>query len=613
MNSTRKSISQVTQRVCNRFILRVNQSVPQFLQVTDKRQWRDVLKSLSSFTATPNSGAVRTLQQYYMKMLLPYECHLKNLSLPELLVRFDNTRLAGQTGQTAGEKMNHTEDDSSKLDDALESLMEVKVNGESHEGHSDGRLGQRVNSQDSTGSSLQLNSQEESRMNSGMADGASLSQGSVSDRSSQKQDTLDIPEGSQNSVDTYSQGMSGIEHLPDISVQEAESVLGEDFSSYPGPSSQPSGGPGTPSVPNVPSPSAYPPQYPQQNSHARGEWPRTVDVVTPGSAECMPVMGDINDPSMMGVPPPPPPPPPMPPSYPPGYSMDPTSGYRPPSHPSPLHRYPYSPAAQMDMSPAHMMQSPYPGSSPYAGMSPSGPIPAARQLEGSPYGPNPYAHRSAMMAQPGQMMQRIEDLPPYGPPNMGMHVPPPGPEWVAWQQHRARFPAHMASPMQYMRHQQHQQFSPSPRPTTPQQAAVLSQMQAHHRASPSGTRSPSGGDIEGVKIHWQDQMKAAQMAKMLEKSSPRPSSHSSRSETSTSSNKSTSSRSAHHMILESLKRPLPDWSNCVEGTKPQLVKRRRLFSGDCGECVCACACCVRACVFVCACVHVVSAVLLCID
>ena len=36
------------------------------------------------------------------------------------------------------------------------------------------------------------------------------------------------------------------------------------------------------------------------------------------------------------------------------------------------------------------------------------------------------------------------------------------------------------------------------------------------------------------------------------------------------------------------KRPIPEWSGCVEGTKPQLVKRRRLNCDHCGECVCVC-------------------------
>ncbi len=51
---------------------------------------------------------------------------------------------------------------------------------------------------------------------------------------------------------------------------------------------------------------------------------------------------------------------------------------------------------------------------------------------------------------------------------------------------------------------------------------------------------------------------------------------------------------------ENIKRRLPDWSGCIEGTSPHLMKRRVLFSGDCGECiavysviVCVCSLCSR--------------------
>jgi hypothetical protein len=42
-------------------------------------------------------------------------------------------------------------------------------------------------------------------------------------------------------------------------------------------------------------------------------------------------------------------------------------------------------------------------------------------------------------------------------------------------------------------------------------------------------------------------------------------------------------KSEHAQMLDSLKRPLPDWSGCVEGTKPLLCKRKHLLSVDCGK------------------------------
>lgn len=38
-------------------------------------------------------------------------------------------------------------------------------------------------------------------------------------------------------------------------------------------------------------------------------------------------------------------------------------------------------------------------------------------------------------------------------------------------------------------------------------------------------------------------------------------------------------------LTESAKRSHPDWGNCVEGTKPQLVKRRKLYGFNCGKLV----------------------------
>ncbi len=50
-------------------------------QVFEKRLWRDVIKSSVSSPSNINSSSTRTLQQYYPKFLLPYECHVNNTDL----------------------------------------------------------------------------------------------------------------------------------------------------------------------------------------------------------------------------------------------------------------------------------------------------------------------------------------------------------------------------------------------------------------------------------------------------------------------------------------------------------------------------------------------------
>ena len=568
------------------------------LQVIEKRLWHDVLKTFSSSASNVNSTTVRSLQQCYVKLLLPYECHVKNLDFSECVARMENSRHDVSSPATApneSKKMNHTgAADTPKLDDtALETIMEGKMNGNSQPLPrdrlvSEDELPQRMSSHDSDASSLHVNSQEDSQMSSSIHDSQNSSQEVNSqlpsiglDQGGPKQDSLDFPEGSQNSVDTYSQGMSSTEPLPDISVQEAESLLGMSPSPYPA-ANQPAGGPGTPSGPqNAPSPSpSYPQPYHHQQQNSR-DWPNP-------APDYMSTL-DMSDPNVM-IPPTHAPAPTNPPGYPPSYPMDPISGYRPPSHPSPMHHAAYSPyntptpthpdippEFQHRMPQSPMMQSRYATGSPYPpGMSPPihmGPGPAQQMLD-----PNPYSahYRSSMIPQPNPMMRRMGDM---GYPGAGMSAD--------WQWSRSRFPSPLTSHMQSPVYGRHiPQHAPSPRPQTPQQAAVMAAFhQAHQRASPGhapqqhahGSLKPV---LDPIQIHWQDQVKSSQMAKMMEKSSPKPSSH-----PGTPVNKTLPSKPSEqqHSLMESLKRPLPNWSNCIEGTRPQLVKRKRLLSGDCGE------------------------------
>lgn len=543
------------------------------VQVIEKRLWREVLKSFNSGASNPHSGALRTLQLCYVKLLLPYECHTKNLDLSDCLSRFENSRKgsnvnspSGSSGE--GEKVNHTPfTNASKVEESmLNVLTEGKVNGESlslaDQTTVKGRLSQKVGSQDSSDSSLVQTNSQGSQLSSDQESQPSQSQDHMLSPVDQKQGSLEIPEGSQNSVDTYSEGMSLTEPLPDISVQEAESLLGMSPSPYPTPP-QPTvpPGPATPSGQNTPSPS-YPPQFPQPNNQRGGDW----------SAPPPPPPGflDMNDMGALGATP-------TPPAYPPMYSINPASGYR--SHSSPLPpTYPAYPSPEMSpdfqamQSP--LMRSPYAGGSPYPGMPLPMHMPGQRgPMDSVPYG-GPF--RSPMMPQPSPMeIQRMEEMSAYASPT-GMPMPP---DWH-WQQHRSRMlsslPHHMQPPSPYHQHHMPHRHSSSPRPHPQQLANATSSMQ-HHRSSP-------GQPLDPIKIHWQDQAhsKAQSITKMTEKpsASPKPT-H--RPEVS-AENKTLQVRHSEHLsMLEGLKRPLPDWSNCVEGMKPQLVKRRRLFSGDCGE------------------------------
>lgn len=515
----------------------------------EKRLWQDVLKSFNSSAANPNLGALRTLQQYYTKVLLPYECYINNLSLSELLSKFENSRRGGLGSPSSlaeSERVNHAGRDATKLDSAdLDSIAEGRVNGESQFMPDEPMMteGKLPNSQEREVGSLQANSQKDSQ--------GSMQGIQMPSQDSQRQEGLEFPEGSQNSVDSYSQGLSSEDQLPDISVQEAESLLGMSPSPYPTPE-QPPGGPGTPTAPITPSPS-YPPNYTPQGGH---NWSSTGT----GSPDYMSGL-DMNNPSAMT-------PTINPPAYPPSYAMDPTTGYRPPSHPQAmLPGYPpYSIPSQPDMPPMQspMMRSPYPGAH-YPVMSPSMQMVGHRPMDSSPYSSH---YRSPMLPQHGGM----NDMPYHG---MGMP-----PDWH-WQQ-RSRFPSHLPPHMQspsYQKHMHPHSTSPRPQIHGHQQAAMLAAMQ-HHRSSPG--HPPTSGNLDPVKIRWQDQR--SQAARILEKSSPKP-----MQRLEAPSNKSlTSKPSEPQSLLDSLKRPLPDWRKCVEGTRPQLIKRRRLFSGDCGKYVYHC-------------------------
>lgn len=590
------------------FLIRAHPS----LQVMEKRLWRDVLKAVSNGAANPNSGALRTLQQYYMKVLLPYECHIKNLDISKLENSMSLHSSIGSPGSqvsaTENERINHYPHMAPSVEsNSVESLRNMRVNGESedHPGKiatpSSSRSEQRLNSQGSD--SGPMNSGGESQLSSGNAtpDGPmALSQQKsavgIEPPSSQQPQrgagaSLDIPEGSQNSVDTYSQVIT--EPLPEMSVQDAESVLGMSPAPYPNQQQQPPGGPATPSaIQNAPSPSPshYPPHFPHHPpSVTPGGAPPPGTPGAPATpADYMDVneMGRSSTPGMT----------PNPPMYPPSYPMDPMSAGGYPHHhqsqqqhhsmPPGYHQPPYNAAPsphghQYDMQqdyhhhphhrstrmhPSSLMRQPYVNGSPhhYPGMSPSmaamhGHMPPSMEYAAG-YRP------SVMSPHAAAAMGGMRDIPPYpGPPSMG-------PDWH-WNQQRSRvlapLPAHLhSSSGAYQRRQQ-----------------LIAAMHQHHSASHRGSPGASQSGSDPIKIHWEQQNKSSSplhVNKIQEKTSAMPKqSLVHKSDATAPENKTISSRTMEQ--AEILKRSLPDWSNCVEGTKPNLVKRRRLFSGDCGE------------------------------
>ena len=572
----------------------------------EKWLWRDVLKAATG-ASNSNSSSLRTLQQYYTKLLLPYECHVSNLDISQCLSKFENSSslhssLSSPSSQlsTDSDRMNHYPDlsvfDSNSMDPTKPRLngdAELDLN---HEMSNKDRLSQRVSSQDSDGSAIAT--QEDSRLVSALR---------------QKQDsnhTLDIPEDSSNSFDSYSQGIT--EPLPDISVQDAESVLGMSPSPYPQNQQPPPGGPSTPSgAHSTSSPSHYPPGF--QSGHPS----------TPGAAggQEMMEMGDRSTPGLTpsggssgtAVPPAHP----SGAAYPPSYPMDPSMayqssmppGYHPSYHSSPSPHPPYNIATPPPnfQHPSSMMRMPYGNGSHYPGMPPSMGMPGHMTPMDYPSG----SYRSAVMSPHGPISMREMAQPYPGPHNMS-------PEWH-WQQRISSLPPHLHSSysrqiaaqqnanalrqQQHMAAMQHHQQ---------QQQAHHQQQQLHHsmRGSPSGHGMGMGSMDGAAKIHMQDQNfarnRSAEMVKMLTErsssSSPRPSHHRpevSGVETKTqqqhghpqlpsSQHQTHHGHHQHHHHSKSaehakVRRQLPDWSNCVEGTKPQLVKRKRLSAVDCGK------------------------------
>ena len=575
--------------------------------MTEKRLWRDVLKTATGASSS-NSSSLRTLQQYYTKLLLPYECHISNLDISQCLSKLDNSSslhssLSSPSSQlsTDSDRMNHYPDlstfDNNSIDPKPRLNGEAELPDLNHDLASNDRLSQRINSQDSDGSGGVNTQQETPTQLCGSGSDSQLS--STLRQKSDDNHTLAIPEDSSNSFDSYSQGIT--EPLPDISVQDAESVLGMSPSPYPQNQQQPSRGPGTPSgAHSTSSPSHYPPGF--HSGHPS----------TPGAAggqEMMDISGR-STPSGAGSGAAAPPNHPSAGAYPPSYPMDPSMGYPSSMHPAGYNPYnsssphpPYNiPTPPPNFQhPSPMMRMSYGSSGHYPGMPPSMGMPG--HMSPMEYATGSY--RSAVMSPHGPMSMREMAQPYPGPHNMS-------PEWH-WQQRISSLPPHLQS--SYSRHMAAAAAHQSASALRQHQQQQLAAFQHHHqqqqqqhqqqqlqqsmRGSP-GSGHSMGMSMDGAaKIHMQDQNfvrnRSAEMMKMLtgrtSSSSPRPSHHgpevSSGGENKQSPQQAHQQHHGHHHTKSSeqakaLRRPLPDWSNCVEGTKPQLIKRKRLSAVDCG-------------------------------
>jgi len=696
----------------------------------EKRLWRDVIKTAYGNTVNPTSSSVRTFQQYYKKLLLPYECHVGgSTEVLSCLSKIDNSAPSrhastgspcgsqistdGESNKTSsssgagGEKLtNHLSEVSlQEKADSKKPPVEGRMNGETlcaavvEPGPLlDGEhVVERVNSQGNSVTthlppstpgapsaiSGPVQTPEGSMQNSTNGDSAlksveggdpklstsTPSSGSLSHMANMAGDNgappsaplksvnsteldndrgLDFPD---NSRDSYPRPELS-DPLPEMSVQEAESVLGMSPTTYPN-----HDGPATPST-GVPSPSQFPSAHsahfqkqPQHRVGSMGQPGTPGSVGTPtggnrGGSQDYNVEGGgeiggasstsgVNANSGQA-----------PSSYPPPYPnpMDVPGGYPPhhihPSHhpslyshsPHPSgHGYPpynnpmFPPNRQYGdmpgdyshhhpgMTSGSMIHSPYSaGRGPYHGMQGSG---SGQHRNSVDYHHPHHQPHHGPYPHP-QMMGGVRDVPPY--PSHGMSSSEW--QWQQQQQQRQQIMSAQQSQMYQRMQQHHQQQQHAAMNAMRQQQAAMSAAAIQQQQQHSNTRSsPAISSTDTSKMSWQhhDQSHAtkshptssssvssssfsgssstAKLASEKARSSPKPHPHLHHAESMGGKISQGSSKlsdlatgpptaSSHaSSMAENLKRSLPDWSNCVEGTKPQLVKRRRLFSYHCGK------------------------------
>ena len=433
-----------------------------------------------------------------MKLLLPYECHIRHDTVTDCLSKVDSSVFRDIP---LTKKLEVYKDD-----ECIDTIIpERKMNGEAKSGQNSRRLNSRT-SDSSTG---EPNSQERDEL--------------VQDHVDMEEQPPDVSEEPETA--SYPQDVSSDEPLPEISAQETESLLAMPASPYLQPPVT-TGVPSTPlSDPTTP-PSSFPPPYPPTASQEWGP---------PSGQDMFPNSG-----------------------YPSSYPMD-ASSYRPPHPHLPPGYNPYNPLSQpeigmdyhLDMH-SPMMRSPYDSNPYHMGISA-----AIHGLPGSRH--NPYLYRAQMMSRGDPFNIRGNDVIYSGTPGMNA-------DW-GWQQ-GSQFPSMM-----------HHHSVQSPSRTNPalqqSQRHPMLQHSSHAAQHHSSANQHPGIAGDATKQPWQDSAKGS-LSRSLDRTN-------SQTRSTRGEYKSGSSKSEHTQDFDSLKRPLPDWSGCVEGTKPLLAKRKHLLSVDCGK------------------------------
>ena len=91
--------------------------------MVDKRLWKDVLKSFSSAT-NPSSASMRTLSEYYVKILLPYECHFSHTNFHECMAHYEMShRSSTDTNENSNQQPDRTKSLDTLLDPSRENLL----------------------------------------------------------------------------------------------------------------------------------------------------------------------------------------------------------------------------------------------------------------------------------------------------------------------------------------------------------------------------------------------------------------------------------------------------------------------------------------------------------
>ena len=445
-----------------------------------------------------------------MKMLLPYECVISNTSIRDCLVQYETSRRVSTESAPSPSTHNSGKDQPEQADQFRSQADRVNCNttpGLGKRGEEAGGL------TDQNGLLGRLQDKPASQLTALLDHGTRPASGDGGMLGRHQDGLIGFSEDSQGSLDS----MTSSQPLPDISVQDAESVLGI-------PTSNAGLAAATPSAQSASSPS-----YPSYQGQGGREWPPdyTPNIELPPGAPEM----------MIGRP-----------TYPSAHPME-MPGY-PPYHP-------YSHRPEMDYRQS-MMYRPYPG---MMGVPPG-------HMPMHDYN-NPYQGGGMM----GMMRPRMD-----GPGEMGY---PPGPpphglsagDWHWYQQQQQQQRLRMAGqhPLQRMMYQQQQQHhlpptSSSPRPL-PQ--SFNPQMEYIHQQR--------ARNAEALRSQWEEQraMKLAAAAAAAAK----PDMREMKQEKPDAEGRVPAPGTEGAV---GSKRPASEWSGCVEGTKPQLVKRRRLTCDHCG-------------------------------